>query len=396
MDLDDFAKNYLSLGLRINKYIDGYVEHYYGPPEIKRKVDLEDKLSPKDLLKDYYNLYKQLEKQTFETKRLKFFDKTFIAIETILRKLNGDKILYLEQVEKFFDFIPKLYDDEFFYELSLKADKAYKGEGNLSQRIENYVKKRKIPKKQLKALFIKALYIAKEKTIKKFPNLLPENENIEVKRVKGQSWAMYNWYLGNFSSRIDINVEKFYYWTSLLPFACHEGYPGHHTARCVKDNLLYRNKGYFENCISLIYTPEFVIYEGMGTIAEDVIFDVEEITRILLELFCSNPDDEDTLETLIQQCEIRRGFRRFNHNVAYHKHINGWEEEDLIAYCNEFKVPSKSNIESILKFISDDIWAPYALAYQGERIIKERFGDPPPPKHFSKLITGQYLPSDLI
>jgi hypothetical protein len=75
---------------------------------------------------------------------------------------------------------------------------------------------------------------------------------------------------------------------------------------------------------------------------------------------------------------------------------DGWEEKDLIAYCNKFKVPSKSNIESILKFISDEIWAPYVLAYQGERIIRERLGDPPPPKHFSKLIMGQYLPSDLI
>jgi hypothetical protein len=226
MNLDDFAKKYLSLGLRINKHINGYVEHYYGPPDIKRKVDLEDKISPKVLLKAFYDLYKQLEKQGFEVNLFKFLDKTFIAIETILRKLNGDNIPYLEQVEKFFDFIPKLYDDKIFYELSLKADKAYKGEGNLSHRIENYVKKRKIPKEQLKALFIKALHIAKKKTIKMFPNLLPENENIEVKGVEGQSWAMYNWYLGSFSSRIDINVDKFYYWTSLLPFACHEGYPG--------------------------------------------------------------------------------------------------------------------------------------------------------------------------
>ena len=46
MDLDDFAKNYLSLGLRINKLFNGYVEHYYRPPEIKRRVDLENKLSP--------------------------------------------------------------------------------------------------------------------------------------------------------------------------------------------------------------------------------------------------------------------------------------------------------------------------------------------------------------
>jgi len=100
MDLDDFARKYLSLGLRINKHINGYVEHYYGPPEIKKKVDLEDKISPKILLKDFDDLYQQLKNQGFEYNRLKFLDKTLIAIETILRKLNGEKRSYLEQVEK--------------------------------------------------------------------------------------------------------------------------------------------------------------------------------------------------------------------------------------------------------------------------------------------------------
>ena len=181
-----------------------------------------------------------------------------------------------------------------------------------------------------------------------------------------------------------------------MTFACHEGYPGHHTTRCVKDFLLYRNKGYFENCISLIYTPEFVIYEGMGLLAEDVIFNVKEKTEISLKEFCPYPDDEDTLETLIQQCEISRGFRNFNQNLAYHKHIIGWEDEDLITHCNNFKIFSKTDIKSMLNFISDDVWAPYTFAYQGERIISEKFGNPPSIRNFRKLLTDLILPSELM
>jgi len=135
MDLDDFARKYLSLGLRINKHINGYVEHYYGPPEIKKKVDLEDKISPKILLKDFDDLYQQLKNQGFEYNRLKFLDKTLIAIETILRKLNGEKRSYLEQVEKLFDFIPILQKDDFYYDLATQAEEIYKGNGTLSDRI---------------------------------------------------------------------------------------------------------------------------------------------------------------------------------------------------------------------------------------------------------------------
>lgn len=49
----------------------------------------------------------------------------------------------------------------------------------------------------------------------------------------------------------------------------------------------------------------------------------------------------------------------------------------------------------MLEFISDELWAPYILAYQGERLIKEKYGNRPAPKHFYRLLTEQILPSDL-
>jgi hypothetical protein len=46
-------------------------------------------------------------------------------------------------------------------------------------------------------------------------------------------------------------------------------------------------------------------------------------------------------------------------------------------------------------FISDDTWAPYVISYQGERIIREKLGDPPRIKLFRKLTTEKTIPSDL-
>ena len=85
MDLSEFAKSYICLGLRINKHIDGYVEHYYGPPELKKMVDIEEKRSPIKLLKNYQFLEKSLPNQGFEQRRNKFLSKTLTAIETTLR-----------------------------------------------------------------------------------------------------------------------------------------------------------------------------------------------------------------------------------------------------------------------------------------------------------------------
>ena len=55
----------------------------------------------------------------------------------------------------------------------------------------------------------------------------------------------------------------------------------------------------------------------------------------------------------------------------------------------------ENGIQQILNFISDDLWAPYSIIYQGERLITEKFGYQPSPKHFKSLLTNQTLPSDL-
>ena len=114
IELDDFAKDYILLGLRINKHIDGYVEHYYGSPKLKKIVDSEELSSPNNLLNNWNDLKTRLQKQNFEKKRYRFLDSTLTAIKTILRKLNGERIPYLEQVKNLFNFEPVLYEDDFF------------------------------------------------------------------------------------------------------------------------------------------------------------------------------------------------------------------------------------------------------------------------------------------
>ena len=138
-----------------------------------------------------------------------------------------------------------------------------------------------------------------------------------------------------------------------------------------------------------------VISEGIGEIAEFVIFDPKESIKISLDEFCLNPENEDSLNVLIEQSKIKRGFRRFQSNLAYYKHVNGWKDEDLLKYSRNFEIIPENAIQPILNFISDDLWAPYSIIYQGERLITEKFGYQPSPKHCKSLLTNQTLPSDL-
>ena len=271
----------------------------------------------------------------------------------------------------------------------------YKGNGTLSERMKRIATQRTIPSNRLLNLYMKAIQLVKTRTKELFSELLPDNEKIEISKVENQSWHMYCWYKGNYTSKIEINTSNYHYWTHLLYNACHEGYPGHHTERAAKEKLLYRKKGYFECSILLIYSPEMVISEGIGVTAEDIIFSPTESIRSLIEDIHVVPKNEVSIENLIGQSEIRRGFRRFESNLAYHKYVNKWDDNKLIDYTKNFKIIPYTSIRALLNFISDKLWAPYAMTYQGERLITEKYGIRPSPKDFRRLLTEQTLPSDL-
>jgi hypothetical protein len=134
----------------------------------------------------------------------------------------------------------------------------------------------------------------------------------------------------------------------------------------------------------------------MGRVAESVIFSSNESSKIYLEEFCLNPDLEDNLEILVKQNEIRNNLLKFECNLALHKYVNGWTDENLIAYGAEFEFFSEKDIKIMINFFSNHLWAPYVLAYEGERLITEKFGNRPPPNQFRRLIANQTLPSDII
>ncbi len=115
----------------------------------------------------------------------------------------------------------------------------------------------------------------------------------------------------------------------------------------------------------------------------------------LQKSFFPNPELEDPLEILMGQSDINAGFRRFESNLAYHKYVDKWDDNKLIKYANNFKLIPDEGISSMLEFISDELWAPYILVYQGERLIIEKYGNKPSPNQFLKLIGEQTLPSDL-
>ncbi len=232
-----FETEFLLLPLRIDKHNKGYVDFYIGPKKLRKIVDNEIITSPNKLLTDCKALQKDLFKQGYNKERERYLEKPLRAMETSIEKLIGIEISIKEQFLRLYDVALQPVNESELENLKEEFNEAYKGSGSLKERMNELRVRRTIPEAKVFVLFKKALNIAEKKTKELFVDLLPRKEHIILELVKNKKikFSCYEWYLGNFRSRLEVNPNYNMYWTAFLYFATHEGYPGHHTEFVVKE-----------------------------------------------------------------------------------------------------------------------------------------------------------------
>jgi len=80
--------------------------------------------------------------------------------------------------------------------------------------------------------------------------------------VTGKSWSGYNYYLGGYKSRIEINTDLPIRIARAVDLGCHEGYPGHHLLNALLEQRLTRGRGWIEFSVYPLYSPQSLIAEG--------------------------------------------------------------------------------------------------------------------------------------
>ena len=91
--------------------------------------------------------------------------------------------------------------------------------------------------------------------------------------MRDEPWLAFCHYLGDFRSRISVNVDLPMSAFELLRLTLHETYPGHHAERCCKEHLLVRGRGLLEETLVLVPTPQSLVSEGIATLAPSMLLD---------------------------------------------------------------------------------------------------------------------------
>jgi len=399
--LSKFGIAFLLLALRINKHITGYVDFYFGPKKLCKIVDKESITSPNKLLTDCITLQEKLYIQGFNKARERYLEKMLIAMRTSIEILNGVEIPFKTEFLRQFDVTLQPVDESKLENLKEELNEAYMGSGSLKECMAKLRVQRKVPEAKVFELFQKAVNITKKRTKELFVDLLPKREHLILQLVKNNNsevkWSFYEWYLGHFRSRIEINPNFGMFWSSFLSTAAHEGYPGHHTEFTIKEQRLYHELNQFEHSLLLLHSPKLIISEGIADLAVNMLFDYREQAEISLREFCPDSSKEDSIEVIVAQNKVKKKLNLFLYNFTYHALVDKWSREDLIQYGTNFEIYSKENISNQLKMLSDPVFSKNSFMYNiGSNIILHKYGKFPSINNFRDLLINPILPSDLV
>ncbi|MBU6998297.1 MAG: hypothetical protein HXS51_13660 [Theionarchaea archaeon] len=361
-----WGEDYVTLALRVEKHFEGFVDAYCGPQELKARIEKEEKESLDYLLLQAEHLEATIPEG--DRARRVYLEKQVTGIKTTLRVLQGEDMDYTRKVELFFDITPqKTPDSHLEKQIQILKD-VFKTE-RIHEAVDRWRVSREIPASSLEPMIQKLCAESRKRTVKRFP--LPEEEHIDFVLVHDKPWSGYNWYVGEYTSRVEINTDIPIQVTGLPLLISHEGYPGHHTDHVIKEKVLYREKGFLEASIFVYNTPECLISEGVANAGFTLIFENRREVYGYLNREFQAGLDVDT-ETAIS--EAFNVLSRCSGNAALMVHQENCDPKEAVEYLVEMGLTTKNRAEKQMEFITHPLFSPYIFNYTvGEDIVREAY-----------------------
>jgi hypothetical protein len=394
IQIDNFGCSYLQLVLEIDKHIDGYIDAYYGPVDLKTAVAATDKKDPVALLDNVAQLQAAIPQA--DSQRADYLTAALRAIDCTLRLLKGEPLAYTEEVSRLYDISPEPVAESRFEAAHRELDTLLPGRGSLAGRIEARRQRYFVRKAQILPL----LELARAETRRRTAELvdLPDDEGVEIRLATNQPWGAYNWYLGNGRSLIEFNTDVPTSALGLLSTFAHEGYPGHHTESLLKEAHLYRQKGYAEQAAMLLHSPAAVIAEGIATHAVEIIFPDDSHHQWTCDVLLPQAGIESE-ETAVQMARIAQASHQLRYvsgNAALRYHSGELSQEQTIDYIQTYGLATPERAAKSFGFLSHPLFRSYIFTYtQGYDLIEQATSDAERTTLFRSLLTDQILPSQL-
>ncbi len=391
MPESELIEDYLRLGLALGRHLDGFVDAYYGPPELAAFVAAQPAVGPVELVERARRLLADLTSTgDLAPERRQWLTAQVRGLHTSARKLAGEPIGYLDEIESCYGIRPSFVPEDDLAEAHKRLDRALPGRGLLADRYIAWREAQVVPP----AILGRAVDSLAEDFRARTGTLfgLPDGERVEFEMVDRKPWSGFNYYLGGLRSRVAINLDLPVLSLVLGSLVAHESYPGHHTEHCRKEAGLVRRRHQDEETIFLVGTPQCLIAEGLADLGLEIVAG-EKPEPLLSEHFrpLGIPYDAEVAAEVASASEVLGAARG---NAAILLHDRGRSLDDATAYVERWALSPRVRAAKAMQFATDPTWRAYVFCYiDGLRLCREYVKGAP--ARFERLVTEQVVPSQL-
>jgi hypothetical protein len=315
-------------------------------------------------------------------------------MQTKIGLLRGEPVSYAAEVRGLYDVEPKRVPEAVFDQAIAELDALLPGSGTIDEREQAFRRRFVVEPERIPALMDVIIPELRRRTTRLVD--LPEGEGFEIRMVSNEPWSAYNWYLGDYHSRVDVNTDLPSYLMALPDTMAHEAYPGHHTEHMLKEQHLWREARRGEHSILLINAPECVVSEGIATRARRVIMSDDELTEWLeQELAPVAGMTGLPFRDMLAVSQTRKHMRAVSNNAALLLHAEGASEDDVIAYVKKYRLATDEEARKTLSFIKHPNFRSYGFTYTaGADLLDELFEKKGNSREwFKRLLTEPVTPT---
>jgi hypothetical protein len=389
----DIPLEYVRLGLRFDRLEAGFVDAYTGDPRIRAQVADEPAPTPQGLRDRARALLSDLDAAGLPADRSEFLRGQLTGLECTGRKMSGEPVGFVDEVAAYFQVDVTLGDPEVYAAAHAELDALLPGDGTLAERFVAHRRREECPPDRLEVA-VQALSSALRDRVRGLYGL-PEVETVRYEVVTDKPWSGFNFYEGDYRSRVAINADLPHRLSSLPHLVAHESYPGHHTEHCRKERGLVERADRVEHTVFLVNTPECLMAEGLadlgipasvgegwGPWAAEILGD--------LGLHVDGPLAERLAAAAAPLNRVRQ-------DAAILLHDRGADADEVSAYLQRWSLVNQERATQQIRFLTDPLWRAYISTYvEGydllSRWLQDRPADQPVADRFVRLLDEPLTP----
>ncbi|GAB20485.1 hypothetical protein GOEFS_115_01250 [Gordonia effusa NBRC 100432] len=359
------VEEYLRLGLAFDRLEPGFVDAYTGDRRLRADVESGPQPDPAELAGRARTLRKQLPGE-LSSARAAFIDSHLVALECSARKMAGEQINFVDEVRAYFDVGIEMADPQGYRDAQTELARVLGVPvTGVADAYADHRRRDEIPADRVDECVQAFASALRDRVRSTYP--LPDNEIVDFEVVSDQPWSGFNYYLGNYSSRVAINGDLTQYMSSLPHLIAHEAYPGHHTEHCRKEQFLV-GAGQHEQSIFVVNTPQCLMAEGLADHA--LVAAVGPQWGVWAQEIYADLGLRFDGERAQRVGSATAGLLSVRQDAALLLHDRHADEDTVVQFLQTWLLAPPARARQMIRFLTSPLWRAYISTYvEGYRLL---------------------------